>query len=77
MLPVPVRLHGEPVKVPELSVVNWTVPVGVVKVPRELSRTVAVHDDVCATFTLAGAQASCVLLARRFTVIVALLELGL
>jgi hypothetical protein len=42
MAPVPVRVQGEPVKVPEPEVAKPTVPVGVDGVA-EVSVTVAVH----------------------------------
>jgi hypothetical protein len=54
-VPVPERLHGLPAKVPLLSDVNVTVPVGAV-VPDE--ETVAVHELAWLTATEDGVHAT-------------------
>lgn len=57
-------------KVPELSVLRITLPVGVALVPGDVSVTVAVHEP--AWFTTTGvAHARAKLVVRRLTVILA------
>jgi hypothetical protein len=51
--------------VPVLLVVNVTVPVGVIAPAPEESATVAVHVEATLSRTLAGEQATVVVVARR------------
>lgn len=66
-VPVPLRVHGEPVKVPVLLVAKLTVPDGVLAVPTSVSVTVTPHVAATPTLPVAG-QLTTVLVARRLTV---------
>lgn len=69
--PVPLRLHGDPVKDPEV-LVKLTVPVGVDAVPTSVSETVAVQFAVPPVVIVLGVQLTVVVVARRFTISVKL-----
>ncbi len=49
-----VKVHGDPVNVPVLPLVNATVPVGTLAVPGELSATVTLHVTATPTLPVAG-----------------------
>jgi len=75
-LPLPERVQmPPPPKVPLLSLVKLTVPVGVLAVPPLVSLTVAVQVVDPPTGTLAGVQLTLVLVARFVTVTVVVPEL--
>ncbi len=69
---VPDRVHG-PLKVPVLLVVRATVPVGVMKVPDDVSVTVAMHEaeSVVVVDKVPGVQVMLMVVARLFTVTLA------
>ena len=69
-LPEPASVQGLPVKVPAVSEVKLTVPVGVDGVPVAVSVTVAVQVVLAPTGTVAGVQLTVVEVARLFTVTV-------
>jgi hypothetical protein len=59
------RVHVALLKVPVLFVVKVTVPVGVIAPVPEESATVAVHVEATLSKTLAGEQATVVVVERR------------
>jgi hypothetical protein len=59
------RVQVVELNVPVLLVVNVTVPVGVIAPAPEESATVAVHVEATLSRTLAGEQATVVVVARR------------
>ena len=71
---VPDRVHGPPLKMPPvLLVVRATVPVGVMKVPDDVSVTVAMHEaeSVVVVDKVPGVQVMLMVVARLFTVTLA------
>jgi hypothetical protein len=62
---------GEPVNVPDLSLVNVTVPVGVVATPEDVSVTATVQLVGMLTVTEEGMQVNVVLVVLRVKVTVA------
>ena len=68
LLPLPLRVHGLPVKLPPPLALKLTVPVGVDFVPTSVSVTVAVHVDGLPAGTGFGLQLTLVLVVRLVTV---------
>jgi hypothetical protein len=62
------NVHGDPVNVPLLLVVQLTVPVGVLPMPPSTSVTVAVQAAAVPTLSGFGAQLTVVEVVRRLTV---------
>lgn len=67
---MPARLHVIEPNVPELVVVQVTVPVGVLVVPCEVSVTIAVHVDAWRMLTVEGVQVIVVAVVSIATVII-------